>query len=82
MSENLILEWALALPLRQRLGLAVHLRQSSGSEAAAILMAYSQSAEVSVGELSALLPGMLVYARQAASRVIEWCDEGPLLEIA
>ena len=45
-------------------------------------MAYSQSAEVSVGELSALLPGMLVYARQAASRVIEWCDEGPLLEIA
>ena len=35
-----------------------------------MLAAYSQAQDLSVGELAALLPGMLVYARQAARRVL------------
>ncbi|MDP7071210.1 MAG: hypothetical protein QF561_07685 [Phycisphaerales bacterium] len=70
MSENLILEWATSLSPCARRGLESHLRDSPGSEASTILMRYAAAVDLSVGELSALLPGVLVCARQAARWVV------------
>ncbi len=67
MSENLILNWVHSLAPPDRQHLADRLRMYPSATASTLLMAWADAGGLRVSEVSALLPGILVQARQAAN---------------
>lgn len=60
----------MALSGPERCKLTGHLLAHPGSTGSTLLAAYAGSTGLSVGELSGLLPGMLILAHAAASRLL------------